>query len=134
MPLRNEDYHRILKHFLMWVRRRDEVGYEHLMRFAELDYERPRQALLHCIRKYSHTVRPASRGTHGAVLRALNAHIGGEIDGISVMLSPAEQEIYGRETVDLVPRVDRTEFVEALHTLYEMIEAEEGGDYDRARD
>lgn len=133
MSLTNEDYHHVLKHFLTWVRRRDEVGYEHMMRFAEFDHEQPRQALLHCIRTYSHTVRPASRGTHGAVLRSLNANIEGEIDGITVMLSPAEQELYERETVDLVPVIDKTEFVEALHALYEMIESDERGDDDSRR-
>lgn len=127
MPLTNEDYHRLLKHFLTSVRRRDEVGYERLMRFAEIDYQEPRQALLHCIRKYAHTVQPTSRGTHGAVLRRLNENIDGEIEGISVMLSPGEQKLYERETLDLVPVVDKAKFVEALHELYEMIESDEKG-------
>lgn len=132
MPLTNDDYHNILKHFLTYVRRRDEVGYE-LMKFTEIEFHEPRQALLHCIRKYSNTVQPASKGTHGAVLRRLNENIDGEIEGINVILSPGEQELYQRETLDLVPVVDKAKFVDALHRLYEVIESGERGDDDRRR-
>jgi hypothetical protein len=133
MPLTNDDYHHILKHFLTYVRKRDEVGYEHLMEFAEIEDQEPRQALLHCIRKYSNTVQPASKGTHGAVLRMLNENIEGEIEGINVILSPGEQELYQRETLDLVPFVDKAKFVDALHRLYKVIESDERGDDDRRR-
>ena len=133
MPLTHEDYHGLFKHFLKRVRQHDEVGYERLMHFAEFEYQRPRQALLDCIRKYAHTVQPASKGTHGAVLRSLNASIKGNIEGISVALSPGEQELYERKSIDLVPVIDKSEFVEALHGLYEMIASDEGRDDDRRR-
>ena len=131
MTLSKEDYHGLFKHFLKCVRQHDEVGYESLMHFAEFEYQQPRRTLLDCIRKYAYTVQPASKGTHGAVLRSLNANIKGEIEGISVALSPGEQELYERKSIDLVPVVDKSEFVEALHELYEMIASNEGRDDDR---
>ena len=131
MPLSNEDYQGLFKHFLKYVRRNDEVGYERLMHFAEFEYQQPRQALLDCILKYTHTVQPASKGTHGAVLRSLNANIKGDIEGISVALSPGEQELYERKSIDLIPVVDKSKFVEALHGLYEMIASDGGKDDDR---
>jgi hypothetical protein len=133
MPLTNEDYYSLFRYFLKCVRRHDEVGYERLMKFGEFEYQQPRRALLDCIRKYAHTVQPASKGTHGAVLRSLNENIEGEIKGIRIILSPGEQELYEKETVDLVPTDDKSKFVEALHELYEIIESDEGRGNDRRR-
>lgn len=133
MPLTLDDYKRLLKHFLAHVKMHDQVSYEHLMQFVQIEHMEPRQALLTCIRKYSYLVQPASKGTHGAVLRLLNENIQGDIRGINVLLSPPEQELYGRESLDLVPYVDKSRFVEALHELHNMIEAEDGGDNDSRR-
>jgi hypothetical protein len=128
MPLSNAQYQDVLRHFLMWVRRKDPVGFETLMRYAEIDVERGlnRETLLRAIKTYAHTMQPATTGTHGKVLRMLNAHISGDIRGVQVMLSPQEQQLYRREVIDLTPIVDKSEFVAALHELYGMI-AEEGG-------
>jgi len=126
MALTNAQYQDVLRHFLTWVKKRDPVGYEWIMKVAEVDYEHPRNALLHCIMKYAHTVQPAAKGTHGKILQLMNENIQGDVQGVRVMLSPNERELYRREFVDLTPTIDKSQFVEALHSLYEMIESEGG--------
>lgn len=133
MPLSNAQYQDVLRHFLTWVRRKDPVGFETLMRYAEIDLERglDRETLLRAIKTYAHTMQPATTGTHGKILRMLNDHIRGEIQGVQVVLSPREQELYRRDVVDLTPAVDKSDFVAALHELYRMIEEEGGQGNDR---
>jgi hypothetical protein len=98
------------------------------MRYAQIDFERGlnRDALLRAINTYAHTMQPATTGTHGQILRLLNEHISGDIQGVQIVLSPHEQELYRREVVDLTPTVDKSEFVAALHELHGMI-VEDGG-------
>ena len=128
MPLSDAQYQGVLRHFLTWVRRKDPVGYETLMRYAEIDFERGlnRDALLRAIMTYAKTMQPATTGTYGKVLQLLNEHIRGDIRGVQIVLSPHEQQLYRREVVDLTPTVDKSDFVAALHELYGMI-AEDGG-------
>jgi hypothetical protein len=128
MPPSNAQYQDVLRHFLAWVRRKDPVGFETLMRYAEIDFERGlnRDALLRAIKTYARTMQPATTGTHGKILRLLNEHIRGDIRGVQIILSPHEQQLYQREVIDLTPTVDKSEFVAALHKLYGMI-AEDGG-------
>jgi hypothetical protein len=101
------------------------------MKVAEVDYEHPRHALLNCIRKYAHTVQPTAKGTHGKMLQLMNENIQGDVQGVRVMLSPNEQDLYRREFVDLTPTIDKSQFIVALHNLYEMIESEGRKDNDR---
>lgn len=128
MPLSDAQYQDVLRHFLTWVRQKDPVGFETLMRYAEIDFERGlnRDSLLRAIKAYAHTMQPATTGTHGKILRLLNQHIRGDIRGVQIILAPHERQLYQREVVDLTPTIDKSEFVDALHKLYGMIVEDEG--------
>ena len=95
-----------------------------------LSQEQPRASLLHMIGLYSELGSFRLVDTHSLVLHRLNQYVqteGGPIRGIEVTLTPEEQNLYQRDSLDLVPTTDFTEFVTALNELYETIVAE-GGD------
>jgi len=69
-----------------------------------------------------------SGGEQARILDALNHYVrrpdGGPIQGLSVELSPAEQELYRRREVDLAVLPDRTKFLEEIQRIMGDIERE----------
>lgn len=134
MPLSGDDYHEVASHFLDLVRERDPATFERLIEHVRFDPQRPKRSLLNFIGAYAEMGAVRSVGAHAAILDRLNQHVrtdqAGPVRGIRVALSPAEQQLYRSEYVDLVPILDFSEFAAALRDLYERIMVEGGHDDD----
>lgn len=125
-----DEFNEILKHFLSHIQHRDPIGYEKLMAHMEWDEDSPQKVLLAAISLYSEIVKMRSVYTHSETLNRLNEFVslenGSRIHGIQVLLSGRERELYGRDQVDLTPSQDFSEFIHALHGLWQMIRGNEG--------
>ena len=135
MALSQHDYRDLLRHFLTWVREMDPVGHERLMALAELEAPDSRQALLNALAAYGESMGARGERSHSAVLYRLNQFVSTEegrpIQGIRVALSPAEQERYELEYLDLTPGSMYEAFCQALHDLYRMVLREGGRSHDQ---
>lgn len=135
MTLSAEDHNDLMQHFLGLVRQYDPVGFEQLMGSVRRGGHptTPRDTLLDAVAIYRELGSYRTVGTHAQILDRLNEHVrtegGDRVQSIQVSLTPEEQRLLQRETLDLTPMTDFSGFVRALEELYELISAE-GSDSD----
>jgi hypothetical protein len=135
MALSREDWIDVTRHLQQHVRKADPEVFELLARHVER-WNDPRRYLVDYIDGLMKVMSERSSGSHGRILNELNNWVrteqGGPIRGIRLVLSPAEQELYRREFVDLASLPDRSAFITGLRELRDDLlrEIEESGDRD----
>lgn len=135
MALSHEDWIDITRHLQQQVHDADPEVFELLARHVERRND-PRRYLVDYIDVLVKVMSERSSGSHGRILNELNNWVrteqGGPIRGIRLVLSPAEQELYRREYVDLASLPDRSAFIVGLLELRTdlMREIELSGDQD----
>ena len=138
MSMTNEEYAEVLHHFLDLLEEYDPIGREQLMLQLARGPDQPRELLLNTIGLYRESGSYRTVDTHARALALLNAYVhtegGNPIQSIQVSLTPTEQRLYGRESLQLTPSTDYGEFVAALGELYELILVEEGDSDGEGRD
>ncbi|MGA2737254.1 MAG: hypothetical protein ABSG65_07345 [Bryobacteraceae bacterium] len=96
MPLSRQDCVELVRQVQVLLLQYDPGSLEPVMRSTE-HYNDPRRYLVELLRTISHVYAERSRGMYGPVLDTVNRFVrledGSPVRGISVALSPAEQEI-----------------------------------------
>lgn len=93
-------------------------------------YEDPRRNLVELLGGVRRVYSERSGGTYGPILDRINHFVrledGQPIRGLSVVLTPAEQEVFGRSEVNLAELPDRSEFLAQLDLLIADVKHEVG--------
>ena len=132
MALSRQDWIDITRHLQQQVHEADQEVFELLARHGERQND-PRRYLVDYVEGLIKVMSERSSGSHGRILNELNNWVrtqqGGPIRGIRLVLSPAEQELYRREYVDLASLPDRSVFIAGLRELRDDLvrEIEESG-------
>ncbi len=132
MALSREDWIDITRHLQQHVQEADPEVFELLARHVER-WDDPRRYLIDYLDGLIKIMSERSSGSHGKILNELNHWVrtqqGGPIRGIRLVLTPAEQELYRREFVDLAALPDRSAFIAGLRELRDDLvpEVEESG-------
>jgi hypothetical protein len=132
MALSREDWIDITRHLQQQVHDADPEVFEILARHVER-WDEPQRYLIDYIDVLVKVMSERSSGSHGRILNELNNWVrteqGGPIRGLRLVLSPAEQELYRQEHVDLASLPDRSAFISSLRELRAdlMREIEESG-------
>ena len=135
MALSREDWIDITRHLQQQVHEADSEAFELLARHVER-WNDPRRYLIDYIDVLVKVMSERSSGSHGRILNELNNWVrteqGGPIRGVRLVLSPAEQELYRQDHVDLASLPDRSAFISGLRELRADLsrELEESGEQD----
>jgi hypothetical protein len=127
MPLSREEVLNITGHLQRRLSRVDPSAYEIATEFTP-HAEDPSRYLLDFLRTLSKFYSERSVGAYPDILDRMNHFVrtsdGGPVIGISVLLTPQEQELYGTEEVSLAEVPDRTDLIAALERLMSEIARE----------
>ena len=125
MPLSREDAIDLTRFVERLLRQYDPESYELVMRSTDRVNDAG-QNLLILLRTSMRFYKERSGGEQARILDAINHYVrlsdGGPIQGLSVELNPADQEIYRRREVDLAILPDRTKFLEEIQRITGDIE------------
>jgi len=125
MPLSREDAIELTRFVEQLLRQYDAGSYELIMRSTQR-VDEPGRNLLILLGTLMRFYKERSGGEHARILDTINHYVRlpdeRPIQGLSVELSPAEQEIYNVEEVDLAVLPDRTQFLDEIHRIIEDIE------------
>jgi hypothetical protein len=125
MPLSRDDAIELTHFVEQLLRQYDPGSYELIMRATDR-VDDPRRNLLILLGTLIRFYKERSGGEQARILDAINHYVrlpnGGPVQGLSVELRPAEQEMYGRREVDLAVLPDRTEFLEEIQRIMAEIE------------
>ncbi len=124
MPLTRQDAIEITQQVEALLRQYDPFTFE--IATSRLDRgDDPGRNLLAMLGLVTRIYSEKSSGLAARALDRINHHVrrpdGEPITGITVELSPAERELYGREDVDLATVPDRTEFINELEDVLRVI-------------
>lgn len=123
----DKDYREIMLHLLSVAREYDSDLYDRLSRY-ELLPDNNKVNLLNYLQITIHSLAEWNSSSYSKILSNFNEFVkikgSNEINGIRVMLSPQEQELYGLEFVDLSKAPKRSKLINELEDLY----IELGGD------
>lgn len=127
MEFTNEKYISILRHLQKRLQEFEPELFESMWEVTNVELP-PRPRLLQYLRNLIGMLREHSRGSYEEILSLLNEFIrteeGNQIEGIEVVFSPAEQEIYGIESIDLSDVPDRSQLINKLEQILEAIETD----------
>jgi hypothetical protein len=127
MPLSREDAIDLTRFVEQLLRQYDPGSYELVMRSTDR-VDDPGRNLLIFLGTLIRFYKERSGGEHARILDAINHYVrlsdGGPVQGLSVELSPAEQETYGVREVDLAVLPDRTQFLGEIERMMGNIERE----------
>ena len=88
-------------------------------------YSDPRRYLVDLLRTINRIYSERSGGMYGPILDRINHFVrlpdGSPVRGLSVALSPAEQELYDRSEVNLADLPDRSQFVAEIDRIIDVI-------------
>ncbi len=125
MPLSRDDAVDLTRFVEQLLRQYDPGSYELIMRSTDR-VDDPGRNLLILLGTLIRFYKERSGGEQARILDAINHYVrlsdGRPIQGLSVELSPAEQEIYGRREVDLAVLPDRSNFLEEIQRIMADIE------------
>ena len=127
MPLSREDAIELTQFVERLLLQYDPGSYELVMRSTDRTDD-PRRNLIILLGTLIRFYKEHSGGEQARILDAINHYVrlpdGRQIQGLSVELSPAEQELYQRREVDLAVLPDRTKFLEEIQRIMGDIERE----------
>jgi hypothetical protein len=125
MPLSRDDTVELTQFVEQLLRQYDPGSYELIMRSTDR-VDDPGRNLLILLGTLIRFYKERSGGEQARILDTINNYVrrsdGGPVQGLSVELSPAEQEMYGRREVDLAVLPDRTKFIEEIQRIMREIE------------
>src|SRR5689334_2731949 len=114
MPISRSDCAVLVRQVQTLLRERAPDVFELVALVSEEEVD-PRHYLMTLLAKVTRVYSERSGGAHGDVLDRINEYVhlpdGSPVRGVSVLLTPVEQEIYGVEEYDLAELPDRSEFV-----------------------
>ena len=124
MPLTRQDCVELVREVERLLREYDPGLLELVMRTGERA-EDPRRYLIDLLSSIRRIYSERSSGMYGPILDRINHFVrlqdGSPIRGLSVVLSPAEREIYGADEVNLAELPDRSAFLADLDRITEEI-------------
>ena len=127
MPLSRDDAIELTQFVERLLLQYDPGSYELVMRSTDRTDD-PRRNLIILLGTLIRFYKEHSGGEQARILDAINQYVrlpdGRQIQGLSVELSPAEQELYRRREVDLAVLPDRTRFLEEIQRIMGDIERE----------
>lgn len=120
MPTSRQDFVQLAKEVEGLLREYDPAVLDLILRGTERPDE-PRWYVVELLRKTKHVYTERSGGMHSKILDTINRFVrlegGSPIRGLSVALSPAEQERYQIKEVSLAELPDRAEFLDELDRI-----------------
>ena len=124
MPLSRRDCVELLRDIEGLLREYDPTMLEVVIGATE-HYNDPRRYLVEFLRTIGRIYSERSGGMYAPILNSINRFVklpdGSPVRGLSVALSPAEQELYDRREVDLADLPDRSQFVAELNQVIDVI-------------
>ena len=129
MPLSRQDCLQLVREIELFLREYDPGSVELVLRALQPEDD-PQRYLIVFLKTIRHFYAERSGGTYGPILDRINHFVrlenDGPVRGLSVALSPAEQERYGLEEVNLAEIPDRSEFLRELDRIIVTIIREIG--------
>jgi hypothetical protein len=127
MPLSRQDCVDLIRGIERLLREYDPAVLDLVFRATE-PRDDPRQYLVQLLGTITRIYSERSGGTYGSILDRINHFVrlqdGTPVRGVSVVLSPAERELYGTDELNLAQLPDRSEFVGDLIRIIEEIKRE----------
>lgn len=127
MPLTRTDFLELSRQIEALLLQYDPSALDVILRATD-PVDDPRAYVLGLLRTVERVYAERSSGTLGTVLDSINSYVrrpnGSPIRGISVSLSPIEQERYRADEVNLAELPDRSKFLTELRHLTQKIERE----------
>lgn len=124
MPLSRRDCVELIRDIEGLLREYDSGSLDLAIRATEPSDD-PRRYLVELLRTISRIYSERSGGMHGPILDRINHFVrledGSPVRGLSVVLSPAEQELYGVREVNLAELPDRSQFLAQLDSIIDDI-------------
>lgn len=124
MPLSRQDCVELIRDIEGLLGEYDSGSLDLAIRAME-PYDDPRRYLVELLRTISRIYSERSGGMHGPILDRINHFVrledGSPVRGLSVVLSPAEQELYGVREVNLAELPDRSQFLAELDRIIDDI-------------
>lgn len=128
MALSRSDYMDLLRFVQSQLREVDPDAFEVVAKSYERS-DTPRFTLINYLSALTRLMSERSGGSHGRILNRLNAVVrrvdGEPVQGLRVLLSPEEQELFQTESVNLASLPDRSEFVRIIDEVLGAILEEE---------
>jgi hypothetical protein len=124
MPLSDEDYVDILKHLQRRLQEYAPDIFEHLGSMQDIQGS-PRERLIRYFQYAIGMFKEQSSSSYPDILELLNRYIetrdGSNIDGIQIVFSPEEREMYGIGEVDLGSLPDRSDLIDSLLSIMDVV-------------
>lgn len=129
MPLSRQDCADLIRYIQGLLRQYDPLSFETVLRGVDASPEEdPRRYLIALLSAIQNVYEERSGGEQARILDSVNRYVrlpdGGPVRGLSVTLTPAEQEVYGTAEVNLAELPDRSEFVAEIRRVLLIIESE----------
>ncbi len=127
MPLSRSDCAVLVRQIQNLLREHDPATVETVLHAYEHP-EDPRRHLILLLQIIGKFYSERSGGQYAPLLDSVNRYVrlpdGSPVRGLSVSLTPADRELYGREEISLAALPDRSEFIEQINSLAGILETE----------